>query len=63
MINLIFLNIYFIINKMLNNGLKSLNIKSKGLSPFYTKYSKFFSGGPFNPTHYKYNLVGTRRAT
>lgn len=48
---------------MLNNGLKSLNIKSKGLSPFYTKYSKFFSGGPFNPTHYKYNLVGTRRAT
>ncbi len=48
---------------MLNNGLKSLNLKSKGVQSFYRKPSKFFSGGPFNPTHYKYNLVGTRRAT
>jgi hypothetical protein len=48
---------------MLNNGLKSLNLKFKGLSSLYTKSSKFFSGGPYNPTHYKYKLVGTRRAT
>ena len=48
---------------MLNNGLKSLNLKFRSISIFYTKFSKSFSGGPFNPTHYKYKLVGTRRAT
>lgn len=48
---------------MLNNGLKSLNSRFKGTSLFFTKSLKNFSGGPYNPTHYKQKLVGTRRAT